>query len=172
MRRVVLLFVCLVLVGGVASGADSLDQRGVEVGPLQYYMMADSPVSGPVETFVISNHPVVYPDSLSEVQLAVENNSNDATVTINIDLDLVYADGKPVEPFHLGMNRSHTLGPNEGVAFRVYFAVPTDAPLGHATFRASARIGRVTGDPNGHPANPNPMIATDSIEFEVVARSQ
>ena len=86
----------------------------------------------------------------------------------NIGLELLWSDGSQVRPFDLGEARAHTLGPNEGVGFRVFFAVPEDAPLGTAVFRASARVGRVSGDDDGHRANPNPMVATDFIEFEVI----
>ena len=55
------------------------------------------------------------------------------------------------------------------MGFTIFSVVPEDAPLGTATFRASARAGRVTGGDDGHHENPNPMIASDVIEFEVVA---
>jgi hypothetical protein len=161
----------LVLVAGLlaasaVSAAENME--GLSVGPIEYHGLTDSPVSGSVEMFVVSNHPTATRGSFTEVFLVVKNHSNDATVSVNIELELKFADGQPVRPFHLGRDRIHTLGPDEGVGFFLYFAVPEDAELGTASFAASARIGRVTGGDDGHAQNTNPMIASDSIEFEVV----
>lgn len=142
--------------------------EGLEVGDVEYFNLTDSPVSGPVEMIVNSNHPVAGQNTFTDVFLVVRNHSNTGTVSVNIDLDLIYADGVEVQPFHLGADRVHILGPNQGVAFFIFFAVPADAPLGTATFRAEARVGRVTGDDDGHRRNDNPMVATDSVRFEVV----
>ncbi len=142
--------------------------EGLEVGPIQRFTLTDSPFSGPVETLVFSEHPTAGRGTLTDVFLVVQNHSNDATVTVNIDLDLLYADGNEVQPFHLGQDREHTLGPDEGVGFIIFWQVPADAPLGTATFRVEARVGRVTGSDEGHSENPNPMVASDAVEFEVV----
>jgi len=142
--------------------------EGLEVGPIQYFPIGDSPFSGPVEVIANTNHPTAARGTLADVFLAVQNHSNDATVSVNIDLDLRYADGVDVVPFHLGEVRQHTLGPDEGVGFFIFFQVPVDAPLGTATFGVNAVVGRVTGGDDRHSDNPNPMVASDSVEFEVL----
>jgi hypothetical protein len=73
-----------------------------------------------------------------------------------------------VQPFHLGQDRQHTLGPDEGVGFFIFFVVPADAPLGTATFGVNALVGAVIGGDDGHGQNPNPMVASDSVQFEVL----
>jgi len=142
--------------------------EGLETGPIQYFPIGDSPFSGPVETLVNTNHPTAARGTLTDVFLVVQNHSNEATVSVNIDLELRYADGVEVQPFHLGQDRQHTLGPDEGVGFFVFFVVPVDAPLGTATFRVNALVGRVSGGDDGHRENPNPMVASDSVQFEVL----
>lgn len=172
MRRLVpAMFVLCLIVPAVAVAAGPVNE-GLETDTAQYFALTDSPISGPVEMFVQSNHPYVQQGTFTDVALLVKNHSNEATVSIVIDLDLVYADGRSVQPFHLGQERVHTLGTDEGVGFMVFFVVPPDAPLGAGTFRASARVARVTGDDDGHADNPNPMIASDSFEFEVVAPAE
>ena len=143
--------------------------EGLETGPIEYFNVENSPFSGPVEMVVNTNFPTAVRGGFTEVFLAVQNHSNESTVSVNIELDLRYADGKPVRPFHLGQARAHILGPDQGVGFRIFFAVPADAPLGTATFRANARIGRVSGGAGeGHKDNPNPMVASDAVQFDVV----
>jgi hypothetical protein len=168
-NRWIPLFLMLVAgLAGVSSVSAGDLAEGLEVGPVQYYTLTDSPVSGPVEMFVSSNHPTASLGTFSEVFLLVQNHSNDATVSINIDLELVFADGQPVHPFNLGRDRLQTLGPDEGVGFFVYFSVPQDTELGKGTFGASARVTRVSGGNDGHRENPNPMVASDSVSFEVI----
>lgn len=142
--------------------------EGLEVGQVQYFPIGDSPFSGPVETLVNTNHPTAARGTLTDVFLVVQNHSNEATVSVNIDLDLRYADGVEVQPFHLGQDRQHTLGPDEGVGFFIFFVVPADAPLGTATFGVNALVGAVIGGDDGHGQNPNPMVASDSVQFEVL----
>ncbi len=127
----------------------------------------NSPFSGPVETIVMTNHTTVGPGELMDVFVAVQNHSNDTTVGVVIDLDLRYADGVRVEPFHLGSERVQTLGPDEGVGFFIFWFIPPDVPPGTATFEASARVTRWT-DGEGHDDNQNPMVAADSVSFEVL----
>lgn len=161
--------VILALMTLLPAAAVAEPAEGLETGPIEYFNMYDSPVSGPVETFVTTSFPTAVRGGFSEVFLVVQNHSNASTVSINIELDLRYADGAAVRPFHLGEARAHTLGPDQGVGFRIFFAVPADAALGTATFRVNARVGRVTGgDGEGHRDNPNPMVASDSVQFEVV----
>ena len=161
--------VLLLLVALLPAAAAAEPPEGLETGPIEYFDMLDSPVSGPVETFVNSSFPTASRGGFTEVFLVVQNHSNESTVSINIELDLRYADGVAVRPFHLGQDRAHILGPDQGVGFRVFFAVPADAPLGQATFRVNARVGRVSGgEGEGHKDNTNPMVASDSVQFEVV----
>lgn len=170
-NRIFALIVAGLSVGLVATVTPAVAQDGAEglqAGTIEYFTMSDSPYSGPVETIVNSAHPAVYQGSFTDVFLVVQNHSNVDTVTVNIELELAYADGRPVRPFHLGADRIHTLGPDEGVGFLVFFEVPADAAVGTATFRAKARVGRTGAD--GHADNPNPMIAEDGVEFEVVPR--
>jgi len=164
-RRIAWLAVVIV---GCVSVVWAEEPEGLGVGPIQYFPIGDSPFSGPVETLVNTNHPTAARGTLTDVFLVVQNHSNEATVSVNIDLDLQYADGVPVRPFHLSQNREHTLGPDEGVGFFIFFVVPVDAPLGTATFGVNALVGRVTGGDDGHSENPNPMVASDSVQFEVI----
>jgi len=164
MRILVMALVTLAPLAAVANPAE-----GLEVGPIQYFNLDNSPFSGPVETIVNSNFPTAARGGFSEVFLAVQNHSNESTVSVNIELDLRYADGVTVRPFHLGQDRAHILGPDQGVGFRVFFVVPADAPLGTATFRVNARVGLISGGQDqGHADNPNPMVAPDSVQFDVV----
>jgi hypothetical protein len=163
--RSLTLGVALLAVSAVSAARDA---EGLRVGPVEYYSLMDSPVSGPVEVAVVSNHPTASRGSFTEVFFVVQNHSNTATVSVDIELELTFADGRPVRPFHLGRDRIHTLGPDEGVGYFIFFAVPEDAALGQATFAANARIGRVTGGSDGHRENPNPMIASAFIQFVVV----
>jgi len=169
MRKKLFALLVVGLVAGAGAAFAQERAEGLEVGPVEYFAMTDSPYSGPVEMNVQSAHPVAAQGSFTDVFLVVQNHSNVDTVSVNIELELVYADGRPVRPFHLGADRIHTLGPDEGVGFLIFFVVPEDAPVGEATFRAKARVGR-TGQDDGHRDNPNPMIATDAVTFEVVPR--
>ena len=139
--------------------------EGLQVGTVQYFPIGDSPYSGPVEAIVNTNHLTAARGTLTDVFLVVQNHSNTATVTVNLDLDLRYADGVRVQPFDLGQLRTYTLGPDQGVGFYVFFVVPNTAPLGTARFRMNALVGRLSG---GETRSENPMVATDSVEFEVV----
>jgi hypothetical protein len=85
-----------------------------------------------------------------------------------IDLDLRYADGNRVLPFHLGSEREQTLLPDEGVGFFIFWQIPAEAPLGTASFTVNARVTRLSGGSDGHNDNENPMVATDSVSFEVL----
>ena len=88
-------------------------------------------------------------------------------MTANSGLKIECSDGSQKRPFHFGQDRQHVLWPNEGVGFIIFHAVPEDAPLGTSVFRTHALVGRVTGIPDGHRENPNPMIASDFARFEV-----
>ena len=136
------LVVALLAVSTVSAASDA---EGLQVGPVEYYPLMDSPVSGPVEVAVVSNHPTASRGTFTEVFFVVQNHSNDATVSVEIELELSFADGRPVRPFHLGRDRVHTLGPDEGVGFFIFFAVPEDAALGQATFAANGRGCRLGG---------------------------
>ncbi len=142
--------------------------EGLEISQIQQFVLTDSPFSGPIETQVMTEHPTVSRGSLNDVFFAVLNHSNDTTASVVIELDLRYADGVEVQPFHLGAERAQTLGPDEGMLFIIFWQIPADAPLGTATLTVSARVGRLSGGNEGHNDNPNPMVATDSVSFEVV----
>ncbi len=159
--------IVLALLAGLAPAAASEPPEGLEKGPSEYFNLTDSPFSGPVEVIVNTNHPTAARGSFTDVFIVVRNHSNEADVSVNIDLDLRYADGRRVRPFHLGADRIQLLGPDQGVAFFIFFVVPPDAPLGTATFRVDGRVGRVTGTDDDHSQNENPMVASDSVEFEV-----
>jgi hypothetical protein len=160
--------VLIVIIACLPLFAVAQQSEGLEVGPVDYFNITDSPFSGPVETLVFSSHPTVKRGTGTDVFVVVQNHSNEATVTVNIGLELEWADGSQKHPFHLGQDRQHTLGPNEGVGFIIFYAVPDDAPLGASVFRTNAQVGRVTGVADGHRENPNPMIASDFANFEVV----
>lgn len=159
-------FSLLFLLSSLSVSAEA--PEGLETGPMEYFDLTDSPFSGPVEIIVDSNHPTASRGSFTDVFLLVRNHDNDGTVSVVIDLDLRYADGASVRPFHLGQDRVHTLGPDSGVGFFIFFAIAPDAPLGAATFEATARVARITGTDNNHANNDNPMRAVDSVTFEVV----
>lgn len=152
-----------------AAQAQAQEQpEGLTIGEIQQFTLNNDPFSGPIETQVMTEHPTVSRGTLNDVFFAVLNHSNDTTAEVIIDLDLRYADGVQVQPFHLGADRAQTLGPDEGRLFIIFWQIPADAPLGTATFTVSARVGRLTGGSEGHENNPNPMVATDSVTFEVV----
>jgi len=163
-----LVWMAAVVVASLSPGWAADSPEGLEVGQIQYFPIGDSPFSGPVEALVNTNHRTAARGTLTDVFLVVQNHANEATVSVNIDLELRYADGLEVQPFHLGQLRQHMLGPDEGVGFFVFFVVPADAPLGPATFGVNALVGRATGRDDGHSENPNPMVASDSVRFEVV----
>lgn len=141
---------------------------GLAVRDFQRFDLTSSPFSGPVETIVMTDHPIAARGSLTDVFVAVQNHSNDTTVSVVIDLELRYADGAQVLPFHLGVERTQTLGPDEGVGFFIFWQVPADAPLGAAMLAVHARVGRLSGGGDSHADNENPMIASDAVTFEVV----
>ena len=167
MSRLTKVLIVLFIAGlpflAAAQGSDAL-----EIGPIDYFTMSDSPFSGPVETQVFSSHPIAGRGTGTDVFMVVQNHSNDATVSVNLGLELEWSDGSFKRPFHLGQDRIHILGPNEGVGFVIFYAIPGDAPLGTTVFRAKALVGRVTGDDDDHRVNQNPMVAVDFAEFEVV----
>lgn len=141
--------------------------QGLQIGEFQRYTL-DSPFSGPVEAIANTDHETVSRGGLMDVFIAVQNHSNDTTAGVVIDLDLRYADGSRVQPFSLGSERVQTLGPDEGVGFFIFWQIPPDAPLGTATFKINAIVTRLTDGGDGHDDNENPMVASDSVSFEVV----
>lgn len=141
--------------------------EGLKIRGFQRFQL-NSPFSGPVEAIAMTEHTTISRGALMDVFVAVQNHSNDTTAGVVIDLVLRYADGVRVLPFHLGAERAQTLGPDEGVGFFIFWQIPADAPPGIATFTINARVSRLSGGDEGHDDNENPMIATDSVTFEVV----
>lgn len=140
--------------------------HGLSIGDIQRFPL-DDPFSGPIEVIANTDQPTISRGDLMDVFVAVQNHSNDTTAGAVIDLDLRYADGARVQPFDLGSERAQTLGPDEGIGFFIFWQIPADAPLGTATFRITARVTQLTGG-DGHEDFENPMVATDSVSFEVV----
>jgi hypothetical protein len=165
MRKVFAASFLVTLLFATAVRADDAP-GGLEIHGFQRYML-DDPLSGPIETIVNTDHATISRGALMDVFVAVQNHSNDTTAGVVIDLDLRYADGALVTPFHLGADREQTLGPDEGVGFFIFWQIPADAPLGTASFTACARVTRLTGGSDGHQGNQNPMVACDSVTFEV-----
>ena len=135
---------------------------GPTIQSIEHFRTSDGPFSRPIEVSANTDHHTVAQGALMEVFLAVENHSSETTVSVNIDIDLKYAEGGRVKPFNLGSDREQILGPNEGVVFFLFFVVPEDAPLGTATFGVDARVVK------GMDGNENPRVASDFVQFEVV----
>lgn len=167
MRKLAVLSTVAALIAFAPLTAAQSDE-GLGVRDLQHFDLTSSPFSGPVEVLVNSMHPTVARGSLTDVFVVVQNHSNDTTASVAIDLDLVYADGAEVQPFHLGAERAQTLGPDQGVGFFLFWQIPQNAPLGTGHLRVSAIVGRLSGGDDSHADNQNPMIASDSVNFDVV----
>jgi hypothetical protein len=141
--------------------------QGLQIEEFQRFTL-DDPFSGPVEAIANTDQETVNRGGLMDVFIAVQNHSNDATVGVVIDLDLRYADGIRVQPFNLGSERVQLLGPDEGIGFFIFWQIPPDAPLGTASFTVNAIVTRLTGGSEDHGGNENPMVASDSVTFDVV----
>jgi len=167
MRKLAILTTMAVLIA-FAPLATAQSDEGLGVRDLQYFDLANSPYSGPVEVLVNSMHPTVARGSFTDVFVVVQNHSNETTASVAIDLELVYADGVRVRPFHLGAERTQTLGPDQGMGFYIFWQIPSDAPLGSGHFAVRAIVGRLSGGDDSHADNTNPMVAEDSVNFDVV----
>jgi hypothetical protein len=166
-RLVVAAAISIVLAGPLGAVIMSEASPAFRVRGFHHYSLPDSPISGPVEVIANTNHTEVSRGALMDVFLAVQNHSNTATTTVVVSLSLNYGDGELVIPFSLGAMRTHTLGPDEGVGFFIFWVIPEDAPLGTGTFTVTARIAQLSGG-DGHQNYDNPMVAADSVTFEVV----
>jgi hypothetical protein len=159
--------IALLSIASTAAVPVSQAAPGFRVEGFHHYVLPDSPVSGPVEVIANTHHAEVARGDLMDVFLAVQNHSNDTTVTVVISLSLSYGDGELVIPFNLGAMRTHTLGPDEGVGFFLFWLIPEDAPAGVSTFTVTARVAQLSGG-DAHKNYDNPMVATDSVTFEVL----
>ena len=129
-----------------------------------------APGASPIEVRVAIFPDVVSPGGIVEAELVVENTTQAATVTVQIEGIITYADGTEDQVTRVKRKGGFTLGPGQGLSVALLILVPEDTALGEATFSATAKVTRLAGGPKRLNAQ-RPLASSAEASFEVVEPS-
>ena len=126
--------------------------------------------ASPIEVRVAVGPEVVEAGGIMEAELIVENTTETATVTVQIEGIITYADGTEDQVTRVKRKGGFTIGPGQGFSVALLILVPADTALGEATFTATAKVTKLAGGPKRLNAQ-RPFVSSDTASFEVVEPS-
>jgi uncharacterized protein YfaS (alpha-2-macroglobulin family) len=130
-------------------------------------MVVAAEAASPIAVRVAVGPEVVSPGDVMEAQLIVENTTDTATVTVQIEGVITYADGTTDQVTRVKRRGGFTLEPGQGFELNLLLLVPADAALGDATFTATVKVTKLTGGSKRLNAW-RPFVSIDEAVFEVV----
>jgi uncharacterized protein YfaS (alpha-2-macroglobulin family) len=130
-------------------------------------IVAPSQAASPIAVRAAVGPEVVSPGDVTEAQLIVENTTATATVTVQIEGVITYADGTADQVTRVKRRGGLTLEPGQGFELNLLLLVPADAALGDATITATVKVTKLTGGSKRLNAS-RPFVSIEEAVFEVV----